>query len=62
MLRGKPVMEVRYAMLGIHKDISSQAVTKQVKRFPKKHALAYSHMKNMASRQDGSRKGEYIGE
>ena len=42
MLRGKPVMEVHYAMLGIHKDISTQAVAKQVKRFRKKHALASS--------------------
>ena len=54
------LMEAHYSMQGIHKDISSPAVAKQVKRFRQNHALAYSHMKNMASRQYGKRRGEYI--
>jgi hypothetical protein len=54
------LMEAHYLMRGIHKDISSRAVEKQAKRFRQKHAMAYSHMKNMASRQFGKRTEEYI--
>ena len=54
------LMQAFYSMRGVHKDISSQAIQKQVKRYREKHALAYRHMKNMASREFGKRKGEYV--
>jgi hypothetical protein len=54
------IMEAHYSMRDIRKDISSRAVEKQVKRFRRRHPLAYSHIKNMASRQYGALRGEYI--
>lgn len=55
------LMEFTYSIrAGIDREISSPAVAKQVKRFRQKHSMAYSHMRNMASRQYGSRKEEYI--
>jgi hypothetical protein len=47
------LMEAHYSMRGIDKDISSRAVEKKAKRFRQKHALAYSHIRNMVSRQLG---------
>jgi hypothetical protein len=47
------LMEAHYSMRGIHQDISSRAVEKKAKRFRQKHAFAYSHIKNMTSRQLG---------
>lgn len=54
------VMEAFYSMRGIQKQMSTQAVARRVKRFRRKHGLAYRHMRNMASREFGKRKGEYI--
>ena len=47
------LMEAHYSMQGLNKDVSGEAIKKQVKRFRQKHPLTYSHVKNMASRQYG---------
>lgn len=54
------LMEAVYSTKGIDKDVSDEGIKKQVERFRQKHQYAYSHMVNMARRQFGDLKEEYI--
>jgi hypothetical protein len=46
-------MQAYHQAQGKHKDISSQALQKQVKRFRQKHHLSYRCFKSMARREYG---------
>lgn len=46
-------------MTGTDEDVS-EGIKKQVQRFRRKHQYAYSHIVNMARRQFGDLKHEYI--
>jgi hypothetical protein len=54
------LMGAYYKARGIQKPVTPTSIEKKTMRFRKKHRLAYTHIKNMASRQFGKLQDQYI--